>query len=166
MTAYETSTTRLTSTKTSEEQDPALQDRVVAVVDRLDAATCRCPGQAKTVSVRTAPESSRPVWRPMIVAIGSSALRKTWPRVDDPRRQALRASRAHVVLVLHVEDVDARVIRAMIASGIEPSAIAGRIRCLITSQNVAGSPRDDRVEDVEVRRMRRVDQDRLPADGG
>ena len=30
--------------------------------------------------------------------------------------------------------------RAMIASGIEPSAIAGRIRCLITSQNASGSP--------------------------
>ena len=34
------------------------------------------PGNANTVSVSTAPESSSPAWRPMIVAIGSIALRR------------------------------------------------------------------------------------------
>ena len=54
--------------------------------------------------------------------------------------------------------------RAMIASGIEPSAIAGRIRCWMASHAACPVPRDDPVEDVEVRRVLRVDQDVLSAD--
>ena len=54
--------------------------------------------------------------------------------------------------------------RAMIASGIEPSAIAGRMRCLTASQAAFQSPRDDPVEDVEVRRMLGLDEDVLTAD--
>ena len=38
------------------------------------------PGQAKTVSVSTAPASSRPTCRPITVAIGSIAFRSTWRR--------------------------------------------------------------------------------------
>ena len=54
--------------------------------------------------------------------------------------------------------------RAMIASGIEPSAIAGRIRCFVASQAAFQLPRDDPVEDVEVRRVLGVDQHVLAAD--
>ena len=48
--------------------------------------------------------------------------------------------------------------RAMIASGIEPSAIAGRIRCLRDVPERVQVAREDRVEDVEVRRVLDVDQ--------
>ena len=54
--------------------------------------------------------------------------------------------------------------RAMIASGIEPSAIAGRIRCCVASQTAVQLPRHDPVEDVEVRRVLGVDQHVLAAD--
>ena len=54
--------------------------------------------------------------------------------------------------------------RAMIASGIEPSAIAGRIRCLIGVPGGGPVARDDPVEDVEVRRVLGVDEDVLAAD--
>ena len=55
-------------------------------------------------------------------------------------------------------------IRAMIASGIEPRAIAGRIRCLTASQAAVQLPRDDPVEDVEVRRVVGVEEHVLAAD--
>ena len=47
----------------------------------------------------------------------------------------------------------------MIASGIEPSAIAGRIRCLMRVPERLQVAGDDRVEDVEVRRVLEVDED-------
>src|SRR6187551_120767 len=50
------------------------------------------PGQAKTVSVNTAPERSRPACRPTIVTL-----------VDDARREPFCSGSANVVLVLHVE---------------------------------------------------------------
>ena len=52
------------------------------------------PGHANTVSVSTAPESSRPAWRPTIVAIGSIAFRKMWrastTRGGSPLARAVR----------------------------------------------------------------------------
>ena len=46
--------------------------------------------------------------------------------------------------------------RVITASGIDPSAIAGRIRCLIDVPERVPVAGDDRVEDVEVRRVLRV----------
>ena len=46
--------------------------------------------------------------------------------------------------------------RVTIASGIDPSAIAGRIRCLIVSQSASRIALQDRVEEVEVGRVRAV----------
>ena len=66
------------------------------------------PGNAKTVSVRIAPESSSPTWSPMIVVTGSIALRSTCRRSTALRREPLRARGAHVVLVLDVEHRGAR----------------------------------------------------------
>ena len=47
------------------------------------------PAKAKTVSVSTAPESSRPVCSPIVVTTGSMALRSMCRRRDRRRRQAL-----------------------------------------------------------------------------
>ena len=65
-----------------DEEDPALEHRVVAVEDRLDEPQ-PMPGHAKTVSVSTAPESSRPVCRPMIVDDRQQRVPQDVPRVDD-----------------------------------------------------------------------------------
>ena len=110
------------------------------------------PGYANTVSVSTAPESSSPTCRPMIVVTGSSAFRIT---CRGRRCSAQAPSRARCGRSPRSgrRAPTARVMRVMIASGIEPSAIAGRIRCLSASQNAPQFAGDDRVEDVEVRRM-------------
>ena len=60
------------------------------------------PGQAKTVSVSTAPESSNPICRPMMVTIGSIAFRSTC-RLSIVLGDTPFARRADVVFVLDVE---------------------------------------------------------------
>ena len=62
------------------------------------------------------------------------------PTEDDLRlRAALRGSQPDIDRYFGVGDgtVLARVMRAVIASGIVPSAIAGRIRCLVASQRAS-----------------------------
>ncbi len=54
--------------------------------------------------------------------------------------------------------------RAMIASGIEPSAIAGRIRCFVASQAAVQFPVIEPVEHVEAGRVLGVDQHVLAPD--
>ncbi len=61
------------------------------------------PGQEKIVSVSTAPASSVPTCRPMVVTTGISALRKAWKRGDAALGQALGAGGAHVVFAQHLE---------------------------------------------------------------
>ena len=56
------------------------------------------PGHEKTVSVSTAPESSVPSCRPVIVTTGISAFLRTWRADDAALGQALGARRRHVVL--------------------------------------------------------------------
>ena len=58
----------------SDQQDAALQDRIVAAIDRLDQPFADA-GQEKSVSVRMAPVNSTPICRPITVMIGMSALR-------------------------------------------------------------------------------------------
>ena len=94
MTAYMTSTKRLTSTKTIETNRMPPWRTGKSRTRIAFTSQVPIPGQAKTVSVSTAPERSRPVCRPMIVAIGSNAFRSTWResmrRGDTPFARAVR----------------------------------------------------------------------------
>ena len=61
------------------------------------------PLKANTDSVSTAPASSAPVCRPMVVDTGSIALRSTCRRVIRPGARPLALRGADVVLVQHLE---------------------------------------------------------------
>ena len=93
----------------------------------------------------------------MIVVIGEHGVPQDVPPVDRVRGEALGASGADVVLVLDVEDGRARDARDD-REWDRAQGDRGRMRCLITSQSAAQFPCDDRVEDVEVRRVLGLDQ--------
>ena len=61
------------------------------------------PPKSKTFSVSTAPASSSPTCRPIVVDTGSSALRRTCRLRTTPGGEALGLGGAHEVLVEHVE---------------------------------------------------------------
>ena len=75
----------------------------------------------------------------MIVTTGSIALRSTCRRVTTDRVMPL-ASAVRTKSSLLTSCTAARVIRVMIASGMVPSATAGRIRCFTASQAAGRSP--------------------------
>ena len=90
-----------------DQQDAALQHRVVAPCNALDQPV-PTPGQAKIVSVSTAPPNRLPTCRPITVITGISALRSACSPTTRQRRQPLGARRAHVVLVQHLQHRRAR----------------------------------------------------------
>ena len=103
MSAYEMSTIRLTKTNDErEEQDPALEHRVVAVEDRVAEPRAH-PGEGEH---RLGQHRAREQ-QPDLEADDRRHRQQRVPQdvaaVDGARRQSLRARRAHVVLVLHVE---------------------------------------------------------------
>ena len=74
---------RLTSTKTSARKriPPWSTGKLRSSI--ASTSQLPMPGHANTVSVSTAPESSSPTWRPMIVETGSSRVPQHVPAVDD-----------------------------------------------------------------------------------
>ncbi len=84
----------------------------------------------------------------MIVETGRSGVAEDMPTVDLLWGHALCMGGAHVVLVLE-SSTEARVTREMIASGIEPRAMAGQDQVLCRVPGGSPVPGDDAVEDVE-----------------
>src|SRR3989454_3916333 len=97
------------------------------------------PGHEKIVSVRIAPARSWPTWSPTTVCTGRSAFQSAWRRTtavcESPFASAVRMySRESTSSRL------ARVMRAMIASGIVASASAGRTRWRSASASTGQFP--------------------------
>ena len=85
------------------------------------------PGQPKMLSVSTAPPSSSPNRRPMILTTGSSALRKPWPRATRHAERPL-AMAVRTKSWLRVSSIEARTTRLITAALYKPSVMAGSAR--------------------------------------
>ncbi len=97
------------------------------------------PLKANTVSVSTAPEISRPSCRPSVVLTGSSALRMmNRSRIRRGARPLARAVRTKSAFC--TSSTEARVMRAMIASGMVPSAMPGSTRWVSAFRAASHSP--------------------------
>src|SRR5437868_3981044 len=97
------------------------------------------PGQAKIVSVRTAPPSREPTWSPITVMIGSSALRSACRKMTDPEPSPI-----------------ARAVRRRAAEPLRDARVGVR--------RAAEDEGEESAQEVEVLNRQRLVEAHLPAD--
>ena len=150
ITPYSRSTIRLTDDDDRrDQQDAALHDRVVARLRSPRPATCRCRARRRSSrSGSRRPAACRPAAR-STVTTGISALRNAWTTITRAARQRPWRARCARSPRAAPRASPSASCRAITASGIVPSAIAGRIRCDSADAEralVAGEQRVDQHE--------------------
>ena len=156
------STTRFTSTNTNgEEEDPALEHRVVAVEDRV-AEPRPDPGIREHGLGQDRSGEKQPCLEPDDRHHRKQRVPEDVAAVDDGRRNALRPRSAHVVLVLDVEHRGARD-ASDDGKRDRGERDGGEDEVLDHVPEHYPVPRQDRVEDVEARRVLGVVQEGVDA---